>query len=201
MNIQQLFPIPVGFVDLPRPLTESELEFIKNQEQRANMGNTSSEDSYICKKSKISFLTDFFTHSVNNYFRQVCNPKADLQLYITQSWINYTQKNQYHHKHAHPNSLISGVFYVDTDPEKDRIYFYKSQSWQQIKYEIKDYNLFNSESWWYEARPNSLIIFPSYLEHNVENLGETERTRISISFNTWTKGTIGSAKELTELIL
>jgi hypothetical protein len=33
--------------------------------------------------------------------------------YITQSWLNYTETNQYHHKHEHPNSLVSGVFYVN----------------------------------------------------------------------------------------
>ena len=43
---------------------------------------------------------------------------SSIHLKITQSWINFTKKGEYHHPHAHPNSLISGVFYVEADKDK-----------------------------------------------------------------------------------
>ena len=47
-----------------------------------------------------------------------------IEIYITISWINYTETNQYHHAHSHPNSVISGVYYIETD-ESDTITFFQ----------------------------------------------------------------------------
>jgi hypothetical protein len=52
--------------------------------------------------------------------------------YITQSWANYTKKNQYHHTHEHPNSFISGVLYINANEAHDKITMHK-KSYQQIK--------------------------------------------------------------------
>jgi len=200
MHIHNLFPIPVAFFDLQRPLTDSEREFIVNQKQRPNMGNTSSENNYLLESQELSELKQFFQNSVDDFFYKVHSPKTNVSLRITQAWSNYTKPGGFHHKHSHPNSLISGVFYVQTDPEKDRIYFYKD-GYQQIKLKTESYNEFNSESWWFEAVPNKLILFPSSLTHMVEALPNDAKTRISLSFNTFPIGNIGDALELTELIV
>jgi hypothetical protein len=64
----------------------------------------------------------------------------------------------------------------------------------------KEWNTFNSESWWVEAYTGRLLIFPSELEHSVENV-ETEETRISLSFNTFPIGHFGDDESLTGLTL
>jgi uncharacterized protein (TIGR02466 family) len=120
-------------------------------------------------------------------------------LYITQSWANYTEQGQFHHKHAHPNSFISGVFYVQSDNAKDRIYFYKD-GYSQLKVPPKEWNLYNSDSWWFEAITGRLVLFPSSLTHMVVAV-ESEKTRVSLSFNTFLKGYVGSEDELTGLRL
>ena len=38
--IENLFPTAVGFYELDKPVTEKELQFIKDLETRANDGNT-----------------------------------------------------------------------------------------------------------------------------------------------------------------
>lgn len=200
MQLNQLFPIPVAFFTFGRELTSTELDFISNQPQRSNMGNTSSEDNYLIDKSEMTALKDFFLQSSNHFFREIYQPKNQTQLRITQSWGNYTTPGQYHHKHAHPNSLVSGVYYVQTNPGLDRIYFYKS-GYQQIKFPTDTYNNFNSESWWFDAVQGQLILFPSYLEHMVQSVTEDKVTRISLSFNTFPTGHIGDHQELTELFL
>ena len=49
-------------------------------------------------------------------------------------------------------------------------------------------------------KKGELILFPSNLTHSVPtNVGEEER--ISLSFNTWTKGNLGDIKSLTYLPL
>ena len=200
MQINQLFPTPVAFFTLDRKITKAELDFITSQPQRSNMGNTSTEDNYIVEKKKLKDLKTFFLESANQYFQDIYQPSADVKLRITQSWGNFTTPGQYHHKHAHPNSIVSGVFYVQTNPGQDRIYFYRS-GYQQIKFKTDNWNMFNSESWWFDSVEGQLIMFPSHLEHMVQSVAADSVTRISLSFNTFPVGKIGDNMELTELIL
>ena len=197
MQLNNLFPIPIGFFEYTNSLA-SELDYVTNLEQRNNQGNTTSVDNYVLKDYHLKDLSDWIDSCISQYFRATANPKYGVQLYTTQSWINFTKQGQYHHKHEHPNSLISGVFYLQTNQD-DKIYFYRS-GYQQIKFPPQEWNEYNSESWWYEAQAGKLILFPSSLTHQVPTVGGTT-TRISLSFNTFAKGTIGENQELTELIV
>lgn len=200
MNLHQLFPIPVAFFSLGRELTDQELSCILSQNKRSNMGNSSSENNYLLNQPQLQNLSQIFTDWANQFFIEIYRPKRKVKLRVTQSWANYTEPGQFHHKHAHPNSVVSGVFYVQTQQNQDRIYFYKSV-YQQLKFPAESYNVYNSESWWFNAVQSELIMFPSGLEHQVETLPLDAKTRISISFNTFCQGEIGDELELTELML
>jgi uncharacterized protein (TIGR02466 family) len=197
--IHNLFPTPVGRYELGRDLTAKELSFLKNQETRFNAGNTTSKDNTILKNKELTKLRDFLETSISEYFKTVYNPKHHVNLKITQSWTNYTENGQYHHKHAHPNSFVSGVFYVQANKEKDKIYFYRD-AYQQIKFPPSEWNLWNSESWWFEVGTGDLILFPSSLTHMVETV-QHDQTRISLSFNTFPVGVVGDEMDLTGLQL
>jgi len=197
--IHNLFPTPVGLYALDRELSASELSFIKNIEQHNNVGNTTSDDRNVLDNKKLKKLRTFIEDKLTEYFKQVHDPKHDVRLNITQSWCNYTNPGQYHHKHAHPNSFVSGVFYVNADKVKDRIFFYKD-AYQQLKLPPNEWNLWNSESWWFEAGTGTLVLFPSSLTHMVPTTESSEQ-RISLSFNTFFEGQVGETNELTGLIV
>ena len=197
--IHNLFPTPVAIYKLDRELTEKELSFIKGQETRANQGNVTSTDNTVLRNRSMTKLRDFIESSVSEYFKIVHSPKHDVSLRVTQSWINYTEPGQYHHKHAHPNSFVSGVFYPQANRETDKIYFYRD-GFQQIKFPPSDWNVWNSESWWFEVGTGDLILFPSSLTHMVETV-KGEDTRISLSFNTFPVGLVGEEMDLTGLKL
>ena len=199
MNFYNIFPTTIGIFNLERDLTQEELDFLNNQDKRSNAGNTTSVDNYVLRKENLKDLNSFFLESVNKYFDELYKPKYDSSLYITQSWVNYTEQKQWHHKHQHPNSFISGVFYVNADIAKDRIYFYRDH-YDQLKIIPREFNITNSDSWWFEVGTGRLILFPSSLTHMVE-MKEHEGTRISLSFNTFLKGTLGDNNNLTELLL
>jgi uncharacterized protein (TIGR02466 family) len=199
MNVHNLFPLPVGFFRLGRDLTKTELEFILGQDKHANQGNTTSNNRTILKNKELTDIRDFIEDAILEYFKTVHDPKSDVALYVTQSWANYTDPGQYHHKHAHPNSFISGVFYPQADRSVDKIYFYKS-GYERIKVQPATWNHWNSESWWFEVGAGDLILFPSHLEHMVETKVGNE-TRVSIAFNTFLKGHIGVDESLTGLQL
>jgi uncharacterized protein (TIGR02466 family) len=199
VNINNLFPTAVGFSKLGRDLTEEELLFIKEQVRHPNEGNTTSDNRKILKSVEMTEIRDFIEDAMLDYFKSVYAPKFDVTPYITQSWANFTEPGQYHHKHSHPNSIISGVFYPQANRETDKIYFYKD-GYERIKLTAGEYNPYNSESWWFETGAGDLIIFPSHLTHMVQTK-QGEGTRISISFNTFLKGYIGSDESLTGLHL
>lgn len=198
MNLHGLFAQPVGFFDLGRELTEEEKFFLMELEQRPNQGNRTSTNNFVLKSPVMTSLRSWMEDSVAEYFKATTNPKHDVTLRLTQSWVNYSEPGQYHHKHAHPNSFVSGVFYIQTNPN-DKIYFYRD-GWQQIKLPPAEWNSWNSESWWFEAVTGRLILFPSSLTHMVPTV-EGEDVRVSLSFNTFPLGTVGEEMDLTGLKL
>jgi uncharacterized protein (TIGR02466 family) len=147
----------------------------------------------------LSDIKDFCSKAVVEYAEVVLGIQNPQQLKITQSWLNYTQKNQFHHRHRHVNSMISGVFYFNADVNVDKIYFFKEQ-YDQIRQEATDWTLLNAENWFFTVGSGFLLLFPSRLEHAVEKV-EYEGTRVSLSFNTFIDGTIGSEFNSTELKL
>jgi len=194
-----LFPTPVSFFNLGRELTDEESDFLLNQEEKPNSGNTTSKERKLLESDKLAELRGFVELSLDKYLKEILSPKQNVGLRITQSWVNYTKPGQFHHKHAHPNSLISGVFYVKANKETDRIYFYKD-GYQQIKLPVDQWNLFNSESWWLPIGTGELILFPSHFTHMVEAV-KGDDMRVSMSFNTFPTGHIGDDDNLTGLEL
>jgi uncharacterized protein (TIGR02466 family) len=200
--IENLFPTPIYMTNMDRPFTKQELQFVIEQKKHCvnNTGNINTKYNYILNRKEFKNIKKFIDKSCKDYLEKIISPKNNIELYITQSWLNYTEQNQYHHKHAHPNSVVSGVLYFDCDKENDQIQFTNPVSYQQIKPEIKDFNIWNSETWWFALETGQLVMFPSSTTHQVDTKKGTN-TRISLAFNTFYKGTIGSNSNLTELIL
>ena len=201
-SINGIFPTPVYISKLNRKLTPLELKFVdKNKkESHNNEGNITSNNNYILNEKPFLNLKKELDLKVKDYFEKIISPTNSITPYITQSWLNYTETNQFHHKHEHPNSLVSGVFYINCHEEFDKIKFFKKDIYQIIKPEIKEWNIWNSESWWFSVKTGDIILFPSSLTHMVETK-QGDNTRISLAFNVFIKGTIGRNKSLTELIL
>lgn len=196
MQIVNLFPTAVGMFDLGRDFTKDELDYLLNQEQAPNMGNTTSKYRFILRDERMADLRAFVQKSIDTYFENVIAPSKEVSLYVTQSWMNYSSKGQWHHAHEHPNSFLSGVFYIQSDAQ-DKIFFDKNH-YEQIQFPTEKWNTYNSKTWWLEATQGRLIIFPSSLRHNVPAV-ETDHTRVSLSFNTFAKGLIGAEENLTAL--
>jgi len=199
MITHNLFPTSVSFFELGREFSDEENDFLLNLEQKPNDGNTTSKERKLLDDSKLASLREFVDASVASYFKEIYSPKHEVNLRITQSWVNYTKPGQWHHKHAHPNSFVSGVLYIKANKETDRIQFYK-ESYQQIKLPVDQFNLSNSDSWWLPIGTGQLILFPSSLTHMVPTL-QGDDQRVSMSFNTFPVGYVGSDDDLTGLRL
>ena len=203
-RVHNIFPIPIYTTKINRGFTKQELQFVKEQKKHClnNESNINTKDNYILNRKEFKNIKKFLDKHCKDYLDTIICPKNNIELYITQSWLNYTEKDQYHHKHAHPNSVVSGVLYFDSDVKNDKILFSHSKGYQQISPEIDNtkFNLWNSRTWFFAVETGNLFMFPSSTTHQVETK-QGNNTRISLAFNTFYKGTLGSNKELTELIL
>jgi uncharacterized protein (TIGR02466 family) len=201
--IHNLFPTPIYTTKMDRGFTKQELQFVKEQKKHCvnNTGNINTKDNYILNRKEFKNIKKFIDQCCKDYLEKIVSPKNNIELYVTQSWLNYTEKNQYHHQHSHPNSVVSGVLYFDSDIKNDKILFSKS-GYQQISPEIdkEKFNLWNSQTWFFAVETGNLFMFPSSTIHQVDTK-EGNNTRISLAFNTFYKGTLGSNSNLTELIL
>jgi len=196
-----IFPTPIYYAKLKK-FTDMELKVIKligeNQSIR-NMGNSRSDDTFILRTKPFENIRKQLMRHVRQYFDKVICTSDKIVPYITQSWINYTREGEYHHSHAHPNSLISGVLYIDANKDNDRILFEK-RIYHRISLTIKDYNLYNSDSWFFPVQTCDLVIFPSETQHKVE-YKKGNNVRTSLSFNVFVKGDLGNLRDGTPLTI
>jgi uncharacterized protein (TIGR02466 family) len=198
-EITPLFPETILKSKIDCNFTKEELNFIKNLPLIKNDNNSTSIDNYILNNSALSNLKNNILQAVKFYFYEILKSDINTEIYITQSWVNFTKEHESHHRHSHPNSVLSGIVYIDVDSTKDSIVFYKNMS-NQIVTNKTEFNIYNSDLWTFPVETSQIIVFPSYLQHSV-NTKEENNTRISLSFNTFIKGKIGNNVVLTELVL
>jgi uncharacterized protein (TIGR02466 family) len=202
-SIQPLFSTPIYITELDRKFTTQELRFVEEMKTKCvvNAGNITSKDNYILNNPSLITFKKEMDLFIEDYFDKIICPADKITPYITQSWLNYTTKNQHHHRHTHPNSLVSGILYMSADIKYDKVKFYKDHEYGGVVLPTsKDYNHFNAASWWFAVETGQVMLFPSSLTHAVE-VKQGDNTRISLSFNVFIKGTVGAEGRLNTLTL
>lgn len=204
MDILGLFPTPVGTSNIGRDLTSDELDCINSFEETVvtngieNAGpNSVSNEFYVLDKEPLTNLKSELEEHVNEFFQEVWQPADDVSIYITTSWLTWTKKHQEHHTHNHPNSFISGTFYVKSGPN-DTITIVNEDTLPSIFIQQKFLTPFTGGSFDEPTPQGSIKLFSSRIRHQVSRKYDTH-PRICLAFNTWIKGTIGTCS--TELKL
>ena len=202
--IHGVFPCPVYITKRDSnlsPREEKEIGKIIKEGMGGNMGNSSTTNGFIFD-DKLKEIKQFCEQQLKIYVKEVINPKGESNFYITQSWLNITKPGEWHHEHFHANSIISGVFYISTG-EGDNITFTdpNQKIKDLLKLEHKEFNIWNSTRWFFSVNNNELILFPSWLHHQVDTNEKATTDRISLSFNTFVRGTLGELSDKNELIL
>tara|TARA_R110000824_G_scaffold256360_1_gene445399 strand:- start:306 stop:851 length:546 start_codon:yes stop_codon:yes gene_type:complete len=101
--------------------------------------------------------------------------------------INYQDSFNIPHTHVgvHTDTIVSGVFYIETPQNCGSIIFKRNDLLGALMYSkqrVYKYNKYNSSVWEVNPIKNLCVLFPAHLEHFVEPNLNKER-RISISFN------------------
>jgi len=163
-----------------------------------------SKDSYIVDNPICKPLNDFFIKCFEDFATNIMRYRYD-EIGFAQSWITHKMPGQFHKAHTHPNTILAGVFYYDTQPGDASICFSKEvKSFNRSYLEpslLEDYQShpFSQEEIYFTPQQNNFIIFPSWLSHGVPP-NKTNRIRKALGVNALTKGTFGDKSTISEII-
>jgi uncharacterized protein (TIGR02466 family) len=104
-------------------------------------------------------------------------------LNITTCWAIVNGKLASNSVHNHPNSILSGVYYLQVPENCGGIFFTDPRPASQMLIPpVKEFNLWTLPKVSYKPHEGVMLLFPSWLLHGVDmNMGEG--VRISLSFN------------------
>lgn len=198
---EAIFPTPVLRANIGREFTKEENEYFIRAQQHAvgNVLNFRSSNTAVLQEPALRSIRLFIEEHIGQFARKTITLNERAEFYVTQSWLNYTKRGQAHHRHFHTNSLVSGVFYVSAIREVDRICFYRNPA-AFINVGEKDQNWYSADSWWFSVGAGDLVLFPSSVSHGVDS-NEAGHTRVSLAFNTFVRGELGSKDLLNHLRL
>ncbi len=202
IEVIPIFPEPLGMGAISHGFTEDEIKFIKEKQDTVVPGTEDysltkiTENRFILNEPPLARIRDEVHRLIKDYINEVyCND--EVEGVITQSWINYSNPGDYHHEHFHPNSLISGVIYVSVEPGSGVIHF-KRPHLPALTLEHKRTNQYNNNLAEINVSEGLVLMFPSYLRHYVPT-NKSNDVRVSIAFNSFIKGSLGSVQDLTYL--
>jgi uncharacterized protein (TIGR02466 family) len=202
-----IFPTPVLKFKMDRDFTKEELDFIDSHKDKIpgppyfiHLGNDGTIDKKILEHPEMTSLKKIAEGCLNEWCKKIYSPSNpdSFRLKITQSWLNYTKPGEHHDRHYHPNSIVSGAIYIDTNPIEDQIIFTSSKMYDYyIPWD--SLNQFNSLQATIAVSNKDVVLFPSNVNHSVpENTGTT--TRISLAFNSFFEGTLGMSPDIPNYI-
>jgi len=184
-----MFPTCLLLNNINREFNEDEINCILEYKDgvRENTGNITTDDVFVLENPRLSDLKKLINEALNDYLKQIYYPINDVKLLSTISWLNFTDKTQYHHKHYHHNSIVSGCLYINAKRESDCIFFTKRATGENWQLQANNYNAFNSNEFTLPVHTGDLVLFPSNLIHSVPQT-DHDYTRISLAFNSFFSG-------------
>lgn len=156
-----------------------------------------STDSNLHEEKGYENLTSSILNFINLISKDIFS-YINLTPKITLMWATGTTTGSTIHRHHHPNSFFSGVYYPQ-NIEYSAIRFSNPQK-PIIFPQFDNHNLHNSTSMSYCPQQGEIVVFPSDLEHDV--LPNTSpHMRLSVAFNIFFSGEFGDKKSLSFLKL
>jgi len=134
--------------------------------------------------SSFSDLEREITKHVKIYANELGYDLRGRNLEMTDCWLNMMPSQVAHGLHLHPNSFISGTFYISTPKDSAAIKFEDPRLSSFMNCPPKKTNLAESEKTFvsFPAKAGKVVLFESWLRHEVP-ASENESERVSVSFN------------------
>ena len=192
MNKPNLFfPTPVWTLQLDdyQSINEQMYKFIKKTQSkdrqgisRSNIKGWHSKDFNMQENETKNFIK-FILPAIEQVITDMNWEKQKQSININNMWAIINTGGAANHRNQHSNCTISGAYYVRAPKNSGDIIFYDPRPAPVYTYpNAVNPNLLNAQVNGISPKEGALVLFPSYLDHSVnENLSNEER--IVISFN------------------
>lgn len=163
-----------------------DIEGLKWSEKNYKNGYTSysSQDQIHQLSSTFHDLEKRIVKHVSKYLQRLDYNATENDLKMTDFWVNIMGQNAIHTAHIHPNSVISGTFYVSKPKNSSGIQFQDPRLAQLMNSPVVKPAAQTHNQRFVTVFPEAgdVVLFESWLLHEVP-LNITKDPRISVSFN------------------
>ncbi len=192
MNKPNLFfPTPVWTLQLDnyQSINEQMYKFIKITQSKDQQGISKSNikgwhsKDFNMQENEPKDFIKFILPAIEQVITDMNWEKQKQSININNMWAIINTGGSANLRHQHGNSTISGAYYVRAPKNSGDIVFYDPRPAPVYTYpKAVNPNLLNAQVNGISPKEGALVLFPSYLDHSVnENLSNEER--IVISFN------------------
>jgi uncharacterized protein (TIGR02466 family) len=203
-KVTPLFGVPLYQTNVVS-LDKSMRDFIESQEYERMAADNGdyTVNKYILDTPELAPLKAKIMKAADNFIYTVLDVKRNMDFRMENSWVNRHYTGDYSGQHYHGNSLISGVYYIDTGVDTGAFVCHKDKGnynlWTEtvrVDFNYQDHgndaklNFFNADAWGLYPAKNDLIMFPSMMTHSVEE-NQSSKVRYSLAFNLFPRGTAG----------
>mgnify|MGYP003325112530 CR=1 FL=1 len=129
-----LFSIPLFYANIGTvdPTTMAWVEKLEYPDEAA--GHEHTADKYILNKPKLSGLKTQIQEACNVFVKEELKVNDDVVFELQNSWINKHSKDESNSLHWHSNAMLSGVYYIQNEPDAGDIVFNKSHLYTCLLY-------------------------------------------------------------------
>lgn len=194
-KIHNLFPTVLyeDHIDVKPEYMEAAKEF--NYERMESANGWYTRDKYVLNNNKLKELKTSIIENVERYCYGYYKVKTNAKIDILNSWINIHEPNDWGQSHIHGNSILSGVYYMNTPPESGDISFNRPMTASMpfstmFHMDYSEINMVNCDNYKVTPSQGMLVIFPSWLQHAITR-NNTKEDRYSLAFNVYFRGMIG----------
>ena len=186
-----LFPTPIWTIQLENyeNINEEMFNFIKESQRKDKEGIKRSNNKgwhskdFDMKEAEPKKFINSISPSIEKVMTDMNWEKEKQSIKISNMWAIINTGGSTNSRHQHGNSTISAAYYVRAPQNCGDIVFYDPRPAPVFCYPTAiASNLLNAQVNSITPKEGALILFPSYVDHSVnENLSNEER--IVISFN------------------
>ena len=162
-----------------------------------------SEDVYVlenelsCLKSTVQEKLDDFMF---NHFKLAPHYEVELQ----NSWVMKHKHGDSSALHWHSNGIVSGILYLQTDPNSGALAFVSQLSWtnNMFLFDYTEDNPLNQTTVVHTPLDGEIILFPSKTYHTVTP-SQSEHMRFCLAFNAFIRGpsNVQYPESMSQLVL
>ena len=135
-------------------------------------------------------LKDIILKEISAYIKHQLHIENNFK--ITTSWVTKHDKGDFAQIHSHKNSIISGVYYLQTTENCGDLIFNRDHFLSEsFMFDLIEPSNVNTLKYKVSVENGKLLLFPSTLKHGTPKMVIDNFERIAISFNVWPHGKIG----------